>query len=257
MKYNNIVSIFLLIVVVIISQSIHVYTHPKIIEGWWFFNRNWWRRRDDRAEKAARKREEDRKRAAAAAEAALRNRFRSDSPFVNLLGEEYLLNRTAENERAFNEALEVYRSISSTIICQNDTDISEIIKKASEMLNDPNKQNSTKVFFISEILNKSLSIISTKQKNFLLIHFPISMKDDDKVTNKHSLFQNLLGLVEAARFITSDTFAFPGRDEFVFLSQDMITEAKNTINQLMNIKYTLTAAEQKEYEQKYSTNCNI
>jgi hypothetical protein len=236
MKYNNIVSIFLLILAIVISQSVHMYTHRKIIEGWWgWFNWGRWRRDRERQERARRKREADMRAAAEAAEAALRNRFRSDSPFVNLLGQAYLDSRTGENEKVFNEASEVYNSISSTIICQNDTDVSEIIKKTADMLNNPSKQNTTKVYFLSETISKAFSIIKTKEKNFLIVHYKLTIVDDDTVKDKYKKIQSLLALAEISNINTTSAEAYPGRDAFNDISTPIITEARNIVNEFMNI----------------------
>jgi hypothetical protein len=283
MKYNYITSIFLLILVVIISQVVYIHSEKKIVEGWKclfkpskckkskpapapvtasvansmpisvnkksfarykFFNRR-------NLLQSIRE----------AAERARRNFVAQfvnsrQTPYVNLLGTAYVNNQTSANLIAYNEAIQIDSLASQTKACNSDSDIGKIIILTSDFLNG-NGQNSTKVYFLSEILKKSLGqffIYNQKsnetQYNYLSQYYPNTFKDDDIVTNKYMKFCNLMALAEVAKTTTSTSLQ-PVGNYFMKISEPILYQSTKLINEFKKIKYDLTDKEKEEIQNRY------
>lgn len=269
MKYNYIVSIFLLLLVVIISQSFYENTNKQIVEGFcWFRCRRSRNNNNNRNFIIALQKE--------AAERMrlyiIELRRPRGTPYVNLLYNAYVKNQTYVNEQGYKQAQNIDNTASNTQPCNSDKDIGKIIHFTSQSLNDTSTLNSTKVYFLSEVLNKALghfSVYDTKnaetQFNYLGEHFPNTFNDDENVKNKYMKFCNLLALVQVAKSTTSsalppDSILFNGGDKVnkdgqtkkvIGISQPIIDEAKELIKEFMKIKYALTEEEEKEIKNKY------
>lgn len=178
----------------------------------------------------ARRRAEEEAAAAKAAAAAARklhaqmlksaNITEKDSPYVQILLDEYANNDTAQNLASFNEAKEVDKIASQTLPCNTDEDIFDIMKQTSHMLNDETKRNSTKVYFISEVINKALGHFDKKNYNELLPKVQQTMNDD-----KYKKIIALITLAENSKNITSTALS-PNNDKFMAISNNIIKESK-------------------------------
>jgi len=275
MKYNYIVSIFLLILVVIISQCIYVHTNKKkIIEGWWWP----WRRRNNNNNNSI---IEAIRRAAAAAQLARARylafvgQFINDrqTPYVNLLGQAYVNSvnpsgavgqayvdnyETQTNLKAYNEAIQIESLANQTSACNSDADIAKIFDLTSKILSGGG-QNSTKVYFISEVILKGLGhfyVYNIKnnetQFNYLNVQFPKTFKDDNDIKKKYYKFITLLALSHISKSTTSSSLP-PGSNYFIGISAPIIDECKKIIDDLNTIKYDLSDAEKAEIQTKYTT----
>jgi hypothetical protein len=128
----------------------------------------------------------------------------------------------------------------------------------SDFLNG-NGQNSTKVYFLSEILTKALGhffIYNIKsnetQYNYLMIQFPKTFKDDSTMTNKYMKFCNLMALAEVAKSTTSTSLQ-PSSNYFKKISYPILSRAKTIISEFTKIKYELSEEEKQEIQNKYKT----
>jgi hypothetical protein len=293
MKYNYIISIFLLIFVIIISQAVYVYEGKKIIEGSrnrrrrniqnpFRRLRNWFNPNAEKwfNPKAARqrKRAEEARRAAEAARAKYKefmDKFINprQTPYVNLLGQAYVTSvnpsgkvgvpyldnsETQANLIAYQEAIQVETLANQTNASNSDDDIAKIIMLTSNILSG-NGKNSTKVYFISEVILKAFGHFygydiknNEKQANYLFVQFPITFKDDDDIKKKYSKFFTLLALAHISKSTTSTSLS-PGSNAFLYISSPIILEATNIINDLKNIKYGLSEDEKREIQNKYTT----
>jgi hypothetical protein len=279
MKYNYIISIFLLLLVIIISQSIHVHINrKKTIEGWWRWRWTWPWYRNDSIREAIRRAAEAARRAAEAARArylAFVGKFVNDrqTPYVNLLGRAYVnsvnpsglvgvpyLNNseTQTNLTAYNEAVQIDSLTSQTNPCNSDDDIAKIILLTSNILSG-NGKNSTKVYFISEVIFKALGhfyVYNIKnnetQFNYLNVQFPTTFKDDNDIKKKYYKFISLLSLAHISKSTTSSSLS-PGSNYFLTMSAPIIQETKKIIDDLKNIKYDLSDEEKQEIQNKYTT----
>jgi hypothetical protein len=261
MKYNYIVSIFLLILVVIISQCIYVHTNKKkIIEGWTWWG--WWERNNN-IYAAIRRAAEQARLAAQAARAkylAFVGQFVNDrqTPYVNLLGQAYVNSQTQTNLNAYNEAIQIENLANQTTPCNSDADIAKIFDLTSQILSGGG-QNSTKVYFISEVILKGLGhfyVYNIKnnetQFNYLNLQFPKTFKDDNDVKKKYYKFITLLALSHISKSTTSSSLP-PGSNYFLGISAPIIEECRNIIANLNTIKYELSDAEKGEIKNKYTT----
>lgn len=260
MKYNYIISIFLLIFVVIISQTIYIYSNKKKwIEGW----RGWRRNNNnvvefDWAAHYRRIAEE----AAAAARVrylALLGQFTDSrqSKYVNVLGKIYVDNQTGENLAAFNQAKQVDELKNQTSDCKNDADIGKMMLLTSNILNS-NAQNSTKVYFISEILLKAFGPFygynktnNESQQNYLNVNYPKTFKDDESIKKKYFKLISLLSLAQVSKSTTSSSLN-PVGNYFKAISSPIIEEAKKIVNEIKNINYSLSDEEKNVIQNKYS-----
>jgi hypothetical protein len=259
MKYNYIVSIFLLIFVVIISQTIYVHTNKKIVEGWWIFSRR--RNNNNNAAVAA---------LLAILLAAIRQRYLNfvaqfvnprQTPYVNLLGQAYVNNRSQVNLTAYKEAGQVDALVSQTNSCNSDSEIGKIINLTSNILSG-NAQNSTKVYFISEVIIKSLDHFynyniknNETQFNYLIVQFPKTFKDDNDAKKKYVKFISLLALAHISKSTTLTSLP-PNTNYFIEISKPIISEAQKIINELKKINYELSYDENNEIQRKYTTIVN-
>jgi hypothetical protein len=271
MKYKYIVSIFLLIFVIIISQAIYVDTNKKkIIEGWW----GWNNKIKDRIRRAV----EQAKLAAQAARAkylAFVGQFVNDrqTPYVNLLGQAYVNsvnpsglvgvpyldnNETRTNLKAYQEAIQIEALANQTTPCNSDADIAKIFDLTSRILSGGG-QNSTKVYFISEVILKGLGhfyVYNMKnnetQFNYLNVQFPKTFKDDTAIKKKYYKFITLLALSHISKSTTSTSLP-PGSNYFLSISAPIITECQKVITELNSITYDLSDAEKAEIQNKYTT----
>jgi hypothetical protein len=251
MKYNYKVSIFLLIFVIIISQSIYVYTNnKKIIDGFC-------------GGKCRRLRRERRRRNA---QAVIDNRKMikllkvysnsRQTPYVNLLAQGIADENTQIKIIAYNEAIQIDALASKTNPCNSDKDISEILMLTSRILSGDG-QNSTKVYFISEVIFKGLghfydyNIKSIEsQNNYLIYQFPKTFNDDETVRSKYYKFMSLLALSYISKSTTSTSLR-PSSNHFLKISSPIISECKKIINELNTIKYDLSIEEKEEIQNKY------
>jgi hypothetical protein len=260
MKYNYIVSIFLLIFVVIISQGIYVDKNKKIIEGWsWLWNK----KRDNRVQADIK---ESILRARFAAQRArerylaLLSQFNNprQTSYVNLLGQAYVNSQTQTNLIAYQEAAQIDALVSQTNPCNSDNDIAKIFDLTSNILSGGG-QNSTKVYFISEIILKGLGhfyVYNIKnnetQLNYLSVQFPKTFKDDSDIKKKYYKFVSLLALGHVSKSTTSTSLP-PASNYFINISSPIIEETRTIINDLKNIKYDLSREEKAEIQNKYKT----
>lgn len=281
MKYNYITSIFLLILVIIISQVVYIHSEKKTVEGFkcWFKPSKCKKSKPAvaapayvaAAPLAINKKSffrfyssrNLRRLIREAAERARRNFVAQfvnsrQTPYVNLLGTAYVNNQTNANLTAYNEAIQIESLALQTKACNSDSDIGKIIILTSDFLNG-NGQNSTKVYFLSEILIKSLgqffiyNIQSNEtQYNYLYIQYPNTFKDDTTMTNKYMKFCNLMALAEVAKSTTSTSLQ-PGGNYFKKISEPIIWRAREIIREFTKIKYELTEEEKKEIKDKYKT----
>jgi len=249
---NYMVSIFLLIIVVIISQAIYVYTNKKIIEGWWWWNYN----RD-------RNRANQRARAAAAARAArlaaeaarirylnLLSQFSNprQTAYTNILGTLYVNNQTEENKKAYYEAKAIDDLEKEQTSCNNDQDVKKLIDLTAEMLSS-DKQDSTKVYFLSQIIVKALDHIykydiqnNESQFNYISTQFTNTFNDDKNVKKKYFKIISLVSLAYIAKSTTSSSLS-PGSDYFKKLAQPIIEESNTIIKELKKIDYKILSKE--------------
>jgi hypothetical protein len=256
MKYNYITSIFLLILVIIISEAVYIHS-KKNIEGFCFlFGCRRSRKFDYKYQQQLQRIREAAQRARANFVARFVNS--RQTPYVNLLGTAYSNNQTTANLTAYNESSEIDNLKTQTKECNNDSDIGKIFMLTSDFLNG-NGQNSTKVYFLSEILIKSLgqffiyNIQSNEtQYNYLSIQYPNTFKDDTTMKNKYMKFCNLMALAEVAKSTTSTSLQ-PGGNYFKKLSEPIISRAREIIKEFTKIKYELTEEEKKEIKDKYKT----
>jgi len=237
MKYNYIISIFLLIIVVIISQTVYIYSNKKMIEGLRKMN-------DIESQEYYRKISE---KSIAAARARYLEKLKTVTvnrpiPYVNLLGQLYNDNRNNNILKAYNEAKQVDELKNQTSDCKNDTEISKIITLTSNMLNS-NAENSTKVYFLSEILLKAFGPFysyditnNESQQNFLIINYPKTFKDDELVKNKYIKFISLMSLAQVSKSTTSSSLN-PVGSYFVTISSPIIEGAKKIIKDISAIQY--------------------
>lgn len=237
MKYNYIISIFLLIFVVIISQTIYIYSNKKMVEGLQKMN-------DIESQEYYRKTAEK-----SVADARVRYlahlktiTINRPIPYVNLLGQAYNDNKNNDILKAFNEAKQVDELKNQTADCKNDSDIGKIITLTSNMLNS-NAQNSTKVYFLSEIIIKAFGPFysydnknNESQQNFLILNYPKTFKDDELVKNKYIKFISLMSLAQVSKSTTSSSLN-PIGSYFITISSSIIEEAKKIINDINAIKY--------------------
>jgi len=299
MKYNYIVSIFLLIFVIIISQCIYVHNN-KIIEGAGRKKKKKKGNKKKAAKKkaaikpAARKRAA-RKRAArrpAARKAtfamkkfnlrmsmlrammqarlaaqfararylALLSQFVNSrqTPYVNLLGQAYVNSQTQTNLIAYQEAAQIDALASQTNPCNSDNDIAKIFDLTLQILSGGG-QNSTKVYFISEIILKGLGhfyVYNIKnnetQFNYLSVQFPKTFKDDNAIKKKYYKFISLLALGHVSKSTTSTSLP-PASNYFLQISSPIIKETRTIIDDLKSITYNLSAEEKAEIQNKYKT----
>jgi hypothetical protein len=281
MKYNYIISIFLFIVVIIISQAIYVHKSKKIIEGWSFFSRNRWRNWFD---PGAARRAAEAKRAAEARRAAevAREKYLKfvgqfvnprQTPYVNLLGQAYVTSvnpsgqvgvpyldnyETQTNLKAYQEAIQIESLANQTNACNSDADIAKIFDLTSQILSGGG-QNSTKVYFISEVILKGLGHFygyniknNETQFNYLCVQFPKTFKDDNDVKKKYYKFISLLALSHISKSTTSTSLP-PGSNYFLQISAPIISECQKIINELNSITYGLSPEEKQEIQNKYTT----
>lgn len=169
-----------------------------------------------------------------------------DSSYVQILGNIYSSNKnnqTPENLASYKQAQEV-DEIASTITQSNiDEDIYKIINKTSIMLNDVDKQNSTKVYFMSEVIIKAFGHFyeynkknNETQYNYLLNTFPKTFKDDEYVENKYKKFISLIALANVSKNITSSSLS-PNSEYFIAISKPIINESKKIIDEFLKINY--------------------
>jgi hypothetical protein len=307
MKYNYIISIFLLILVVIISQCIYVYNNKKIVEGWFWSKkkkktntaatvnrpavnraavnrsifrsfRSMFRSRRLDIRRAMRRAAEQARLAAEAARAkylAFVGQFVNDrqTPYVNLLGQAYVNSvnpsgqvgvpyldnyETQTNLKAYQEAIQIEALANQTKACSTDADIAKIFDLTSQILSGGG-QNSTKVYFISEVILKGLGhfyVYNIKnnetQFNYLNVQFPKTFKDDNDIKKKYYKFISLLALSHISKSTTSSSLP-PSSNYFLSISAPIISECKIVINELNTIKYDLSTEEKAEIQNKYKT----
>jgi hypothetical protein len=195
------------------------------------------------------------------------------TPYVNLLGRAYVNsvnklgllgvlysnnNETQTNLTAYNEAVQIDSLTSQTNPSNSDDDIAKIIILTSNILSG-NGQNSTKVYFISEVILKALGhfyVYNIKnnetQFNYLNVQFPTTFKDDTDIKKKYYKFISLLSLAHISKSTTSSSLS-PGSNYFLTMSAPIIQETKKIIDDLKNIKYDLSDEEKQEIQNKYTT----
>ena len=240
MKYNYITSIFLLILVIVISQVVYIHS-KKNIEGLCVLFGCIKKPKVNYAHQQLLLQIRE------AAERARRNfvaKFVNSrqTPYVNLLGTAYTNNSTQYNSRCWDEASQIDSLLLQTTECNSDSDIGKIITLTSNFLNGSGT-NSTKVYFLSEILTKALrqffiyNIESNEtQYNYLITQFPKTFDDDTTMKNKYMKFCNLMALAEVAKSTTSTSLQ-PGGNYFKKISEPIIWRAREIIREFTKIKY--------------------
>lgn len=256
MKYNYMVSIFLLIFVIIISQGIYHYTNNKIIEG----NRKKCGPGCKKNERKAKAAAMVQAKSAARAMRNLVSKFVNprQTPYVNLLGRAYVNNQNPDNLTSYNEAVQIDTLAKQILPCNSDADIAKIFNLTSNILYGSG-QNSTKVYFISEIISKSFGHFynyemtnNETQFNYLSVQFPKTFIDDASIQKKYFKFISLLALSHISKSTTSTSLS-PTSIYFKDISKPIITECQNIISKLNTIKYDLTDEEKAAIESKYKT----
>lgn len=165
-----------------------------------------------------------------------------ESPYAQNLGDIYAKNQTPEDLASYNEAIEVDNIASKITSCNTDDDVYEIMQKTSIML-DGYKKNSTKVYFLSEVILKSFGHFynynkenSETQYNFLINTFPKTFKDDVYVKNKYKKFISLIALANISKNMTFNSLP-PNSDYFLKISDPIIKESKKYIDEFKQIRY--------------------
>jgi hypothetical protein len=253
MKYNYIISIFLLILVVIISQAIYI-DKKIIIEGL---------RRRHHKSKATRKAIE----AAKLAQQKARSKFLAliskllnprQAPYVYLLGQAYVSKPNATNLKAYQEASQIQELAEKTHACKTDADIANIIDSASQILSKGDVENSTKIYYISEVILKGFGNFygyniknNENQFNYLTVQFPKTFKDNDSIQKKYYTFISLLALAHISKSTTSTSLP-PDSLEFTSISSPIIDECKTMIEKL-NSMYKSYAAKSAAINDQYTT----
>jgi hypothetical protein len=198
----------------------------------------------------------------------------NDSKYVQILGDIYSkniansMNKTNKEtfqqksetvtekiKKSLDEAKQVNKIVSNISQSNNDDDIYNILKQTSDVLKDENKENSTKVYFISEAISKAFGHFyeynlnnQETQFNYLLNAFPRTfddnyIKNEKSVKNKYKKFISLITLAKISKNITSSEL-YPYReaevvDYFKTLSEPIIKESISIITEFMDENYAV------------------
>lgn len=156
---------------------------------------------------------------------------------------------TEKIKKSLDEAKQVNEIVSNISQSNNDDDIYNILKQTSNVLKDENKENSTKVYFISEAISKAFGHFydynlnnQETQFNYLLNAFPRTFDDryinnEKSVKNKYKKFISLITLAKISKNITSSEL-YPYRepevvDYFKTLSEPIIKESMSIITEFI------------------------
>ena len=193
----------------------------------------------------------------------------NDSKYVQILGDMYSKNiansinetnketfqqnyetETRKIKKSLDEAKQVNEIVSNMSQSNNDDDIYNILKQTLNVLKDEKKENSTKVYFISEAISKAFGHFyeydlnnQETQFNYLLIAFPRTfddkyVKNEKSVKNKYKKFISLMTLAKISKNVTSSEL-YPYRepqyvDYFKTLSEPIIKESISIITEFMD-----------------------
>ncbi len=254
MKYHYIISIFLLIFVIVISQGIYVYFNKKIVEGNIFrkikkglkdvgnkINKgfkdlgNKINRGLDLQDSIRKQREAARRKYL-----ELLGKFVNDSNsrYLNVIGQFHVDN--VENHtilQIYNQVQSVDALVKQSRQVNNDKEFEKIIKQTATFLNSENS-NSAKMYYLSDYILKVFQPFykyditnDMSQFNFLRIMYSKSISDDANTSKKYSNFISLLAVSQVANRIISVVLD-PSEREFTLLSDPVIDESKRIIGEL-------------------------